>query len=98
MGNMTISIVATKPYPNEQRTINNEHYSKQTQSNPISNAQSQFQTQKQLTQLAGRNIATSAFGLLAMTIRHFQVSLRAECSSAWQSHSRNTYETRYLVC
>jgi hypothetical protein len=34
IGKMTISTVATKPYPNEQRTINNEHYSKQTQTNP----------------------------------------------------------------
>jgi len=45
IGNITISIVATKPYANEQRTMNNERYSKQTQSNPISNAESQFQTQ-----------------------------------------------------
>jgi len=64
MGNMTISTVTTKPYPNEQRTTSNEPYPKQTQSNPISNDQSQFQTQKQLTQLAGRNIATSSFSAI----------------------------------
>jgi hypothetical protein len=36
MGNITISTVATKPYPNEQRTINNERYSKQSQFKPNS--------------------------------------------------------------
>ena len=36
MGNINISTARTKAYANEQRTINNEHYSKQTQSNPIS--------------------------------------------------------------
>ena len=35
MGKMTISPATTKPYLNEQRTINNERYPKQTQSNPI---------------------------------------------------------------
>jgi hypothetical protein len=39
MGNINISAAKTKAYANEQRTMNNEHYSKQTQSNPISNAQ-----------------------------------------------------------
>ena len=39
MGNMAISTALLRTYPNEQRTINNEHYSKQTQSKPISNAQ-----------------------------------------------------------
>ena len=39
MGNMTISTAILKAYANEQRAINNERYSKQTQSNPISNAQ-----------------------------------------------------------
>jgi hypothetical protein len=34
MGNINISTVATKPYPNEQRTMNNEHYSKQSQFKP----------------------------------------------------------------
>jgi len=43
IGKITISIVATKPYPNEQRTMNNERHSKQTQSKPISNDQSQVQ-------------------------------------------------------
>jgi len=35
MGKMTISPATTKPYLNEQRTMNNERCSKQTQSNPI---------------------------------------------------------------
>ena len=35
MGNINISPATTKPYLNEQRTINNERYPKQTQSNPI---------------------------------------------------------------
>jgi len=35
MGNINISTAKTKAYANKQRTINNEHYSKQTQSNPI---------------------------------------------------------------
>ena len=39
MGKMAISTVVTKPYLNEQRTINNERYAKQTQSKPISNAE-----------------------------------------------------------
>jgi len=39
IGKMTISTVATRPYPNEQRTISNGRLSKQTQSNPISNAE-----------------------------------------------------------
>jgi hypothetical protein len=56
---MTISTVAIRPYPNDQRTISNERYSKQSQSNPISNDQSQFQTQNQLTQLAGREFAAA---------------------------------------
>ena len=40
MGKRTISTVATKPYLNEQRTFSNEHYSKQTQTNPIPPVQS----------------------------------------------------------
>jgi len=36
MGNINISTATTKCYLNEQRTMNNERYSKQTQSNPIS--------------------------------------------------------------
>jgi len=36
MGNINISTARTKAYANEQRTISNEHYPKQTQSNPIS--------------------------------------------------------------
>jgi len=35
MGEMTISTANTKAYANEQRTMSNEPYSKQTQSNPI---------------------------------------------------------------
>jgi len=35
MGNINISAARTKAYANEQRTINNEHYPKQSQSNPI---------------------------------------------------------------
>jgi hypothetical protein len=37
MGKMTISPATTKPYLNEQQTMNNERYPKQTQSKPISN-------------------------------------------------------------
>jgi len=59
MGNITISTAKTKAYANERRTMSNEPYPKQTQSNPISNDQTQFQTQKQLTPLAGREIATA---------------------------------------
>jgi hypothetical protein len=36
MGNINISTARTKPYANEQRTMNNESYSKQTQTNPMS--------------------------------------------------------------
>jgi len=39
MGKMTISTATLKAYANKQRTMSNEPYSKQTQSNPISNAQ-----------------------------------------------------------
>jgi hypothetical protein len=35
MGNINISTARTKAYAKEQRTMNNEHYPKQTQSNPI---------------------------------------------------------------
>jgi len=35
MGNINISTARTKAYAKEQRTMNNERYSKQTQSNPI---------------------------------------------------------------
>jgi hypothetical protein len=52
MGKMTISTARTNAYAKEQRTMNNEHYSKQTQSNPISNDQSRCQTQKHLAQHA----------------------------------------------
>jgi len=34
IGNVTISPARTKAYAKEQRTMNNERYSKQTQSNP----------------------------------------------------------------
>jgi len=37
VGNINISTVRTKAYANEQRTMNNERYSKQSQSKPISN-------------------------------------------------------------
>jgi hypothetical protein len=36
MGNINISTARTKAYANKQRTMNNERYPKQTQSNPIS--------------------------------------------------------------
>jgi len=39
MGNINISTAKTKAYANEQGPMNNECYSKQTQSNPISNAE-----------------------------------------------------------
>jgi hypothetical protein len=42
MGNINISAARTKAYAKEQRTMNNEHYQKQTQSNPISNAQTAY--------------------------------------------------------
>ena len=42
MGKMTISIATIKAYANKQRTMNNERHSKQTQSNPISNAQTPY--------------------------------------------------------
>jgi hypothetical protein len=42
MGKMTISIATIKAYANEQRTMNNEPYSKQTQSKPISNAETPY--------------------------------------------------------
>jgi hypothetical protein len=42
MGNINISKATLKAYANEQRTMNNEHYSKQSQSNPISNAQTAY--------------------------------------------------------
>ena len=38
MGNINISTAKTKAYAKKQRAMNNERYSKQTQSNPISNA------------------------------------------------------------
>jgi hypothetical protein len=42
MGNINISTAIAKPYTNKQRTMNNKHYSKQTQSNPISTAQTPY--------------------------------------------------------
>jgi hypothetical protein len=36
MGKMTISTARTKAYANEQRTMSNDRYSKQSQSNPMS--------------------------------------------------------------
>jgi len=42
MGNINISTAKTKAYAKEQRTMNNERYSKQTQSKPISNAETAY--------------------------------------------------------
>jgi hypothetical protein len=42
MGNINISAAKTKAYVNKQRTMNNEHDSKQTQSKPISNAETAY--------------------------------------------------------
>jgi len=42
MGNINISTARTKAYAKEHRTMNNEHYPKQTQSKPISNAQTAY--------------------------------------------------------
>jgi len=39
MGKMTISTATLKAYANEQRPMNDERYSKQTQSKPIPNAE-----------------------------------------------------------
>jgi len=49
MGNMTVSTATLKAYAKKQRTMSNERYSKQTQSNPISIDQSLFQTQRQFS-------------------------------------------------
>ena len=35
IGKMNVSVAKLKAYDNEQRTTNNERYSKQTQTNPI---------------------------------------------------------------
>jgi len=59
MGKMTISTATIKAYANEQRAMNNKRYSKQTQSNPISDDQSQFHTHKHLAPLATPQIATA---------------------------------------
>jgi hypothetical protein len=40
IGKMNISLSAIKDYNNEQRKISNEHYSKQSQTKPISNGAS----------------------------------------------------------
>jgi len=42
MGKIAISAAILKAYVNEQRTMNNEHDSKQTQSKPISNAETAY--------------------------------------------------------
>ena len=42
MGNINISTAKTKAYAKEQRTMNNEHSSKQTQSNPIHHGEAGF--------------------------------------------------------
>jgi hypothetical protein len=44
MGKMPVSTVAPKPYPDKQRTINDEHHPKRTQSNPIHPPQYAIQT------------------------------------------------------
>ena len=46
MGNMNISTAKTKAYAKEQRTMSNERYSKQTQSKPISNAQTTYSVRR----------------------------------------------------
>ena len=84
MGNININTAILKAYANKQRTMINEHYSKQTQSNPIPpprrdeirdtktvppryairhtryEIQTQFQTHKQLTLLAGGGVGWDA--------------------------------------
>jgi len=42
IGKINISIVTKKDYDKEQRTTNNDRYSKQTQTKPISNATTVF--------------------------------------------------------
>ncbi len=42
IGKINISTAIIKTYATEQRTMNNEHYPKQTQSNPIPNAQTAY--------------------------------------------------------
>ena len=42
MGKMTISIATLKTYANKQRAMNNERYSKQTQTKPISVSAARF--------------------------------------------------------
>jgi hypothetical protein len=42
IGKMNIRIAIVKDYDNEQRTINNERYSKQSQTKPILKSQSGF--------------------------------------------------------
>ena len=62
MGKIAISIATIKAYANEQRTMNNEHCSKQTQSKPISNAETlQWCEKSHPTGLTG--ISVPAFAL-----------------------------------
>jgi hypothetical protein len=42
IGNINISTAIIKPYAKEQRTMSNERHPKQTQTNPISNAQTPY--------------------------------------------------------
>jgi hypothetical protein len=42
MGKRTVSVATLKAYANEQRAMNNERYSKQTQSKPISNTETPY--------------------------------------------------------
>ena len=42
MGNINISTANTKAYGKEQRTMSNERYSKQSQTKPISNAETAY--------------------------------------------------------
>jgi hypothetical protein len=43
MGNINVSTARTKAYAKEQRPMNNEHYPKQTQSNPIPQRDTQYE-------------------------------------------------------
>jgi hypothetical protein len=70
MGKIAISTAPIKAYVDKQRTMSNERYSKQTQSKPISNAETTQWCERShptgLTPLAGREMATG-LSRLAMT-------------------------------
>jgi len=57
MGKMTISTASLKAYTNKQRTMNSEHYSKQTQSNPIPPPKSRPALKKVVQNLKDRLLA-----------------------------------------